>query len=190
MRCDDSWYNDFLAECRQGKLTMENYCFSMAFRRSNLQDLLAATVIRTSFPTRSWALTEDHGKLPFYRTGASPPKSVRNAALKGAEDTGFSPMQTSCRPSSSETPTAAPPHCTRSTCQDNLLRTSAPESTPGRRTFSCHGAMPGTSPCTREIEISSRRSCKPNCFLGCADTTKKQGTSRASTRWQWGCLFD
>ena len=27
MRCDDSWYNDFLAECRKGKLTMENYCF-------------------------------------------------------------------------------------------------------------------------------------------------------------------
>ena len=161
----------------------------MAFRRSNLQDLLAALVIRTSFPTRSWALTEDHGKLPFYRTGASPPKSARNAALKGAEDTGFFLMQTSCRPSSSETPTAAPPHCTRSTCQDTLPRTSAPESTPGRRTYSCRGATPGMFPCTLEIEISSRKSCKQNCFLGCADMTKRRDTSRASTLWRWGCRF-
>ena len=27
MRCDDSWYNDFLAECRSGSLLFEQYCY-------------------------------------------------------------------------------------------------------------------------------------------------------------------
>ena len=27
MRCDDSWYNDFLAKCRSGSLPLEQYCY-------------------------------------------------------------------------------------------------------------------------------------------------------------------
>ena len=27
MRCDDSWYNDFLAKCRSGNLPLEQYCY-------------------------------------------------------------------------------------------------------------------------------------------------------------------
>ena len=27
MRCDDSWYNDFLAKCRSGSLPLQQYCY-------------------------------------------------------------------------------------------------------------------------------------------------------------------
>ena len=66
MRCKDPWYNEFMRQCRHGALSLDMYCFSMAYPLLHPHaQTVCATLTQWAMPF--WAAIGKRGETRLWR---------------------------------------------------------------------------------------------------------------------------